>query len=415
MKRNAILLMTIILFGIVSEKSIAAIQPPTLSYATNGVNLTASWTSVPEATGYELYYAPYPYTGENTVGSIDVGDDTTFNYTLWDGAAYYIAVKAYNSQETSGYSNIESFTIPYSGPPDAPQLFYELDGTSIYISWGQVPGATGYILSYTTSVYTGPKSFMANDLGDNTSFSYSSLSEGGTYTIALQAYNEFGPSDYSNIETFTASDSGNGGGAVLDGQGNQSGTDIYYSFDVTPGQNLTVALTGLTDNADLFASTPSTCNQGHTMRPGTNPEDCQLTTTGSKLVVAVNGLASSHYTLSVAPTPLIHSPVNESSVQIPPNVPTVGQVETRGTSSYSTTGLTQGTHTVSITGLDNDADLHVYSDDGYPFEIDCTLRASGDVVNYPEDCTVHDTTAIYFSVRSGELNRDGASFNILVH
>jgi hypothetical protein len=100
MKRNAILLMTIILFGIVSEKSIAAIQPPTLSYATNGVNLTASWTSVPEATGYELYYAPYPYTGENTVGSIDVGDVTTFSYTLWEGAAYYIAVKVNRPLET---------------------------------------------------------------------------------------------------------------------------------------------------------------------------------------------------------------------------------------------------------------------------------------------------------------------------
>jgi hypothetical protein len=178
-------------------------QAPQLSYATNGLDLTINWTPVPGATGYTLYYAPYPYTGEASIASMGMGSNTAFNITLWEGAAYYIAVTARNSYGASGYSNIGQFTINTHMPPDAPQLSYAVNGTSITINWASVPTSTGYRLNYMPSAYTEPTDFATLDLAGQTSFSYDHLQPGGTYTIAVQAYNAYGTSGYSNIESFT--------------------------------------------------------------------------------------------------------------------------------------------------------------------------------------------------------------------
>jgi len=87
--------------------------PPTpqLSVTTSGVTVSLSWSSVENADGYTLYYAPSPYQGPETIGSIDMGTQTAVNFNLWEGAAYYIAVEAYNSFGGSGFSNIGHFTI----------------------------------------------------------------------------------------------------------------------------------------------------------------------------------------------------------------------------------------------------------------------------------------------------------------
>jgi peptidyl-prolyl cis-trans isomerase A (cyclophilin A) len=84
---------------------------PTLFYDVDGLNVNISWTEVPDASGYELYYAPYPYVGPETIGNHDVGDQTSKSFYLWRGAAYYIAVTAYNDAGESVYSNIEHFTM----------------------------------------------------------------------------------------------------------------------------------------------------------------------------------------------------------------------------------------------------------------------------------------------------------------
>ena len=203
----------------------------------------------------------------------------------------------------------------------------------------------------------------------------------------------------------------------VDGQGAPAGDSAYYVFSVESGNNMTISMTGLTNDADLLPISPSVCSQANTERLDTNPEDCQVITTSNKLIVAVNSVENAQFTLSVAPTPMIAIPANEGvtvPVAIAPDKTTAGQVAARGTSFYSTTGLVPGTYTVSISALSDDADLHVYSDDTYSFELDCTSRAVGDVVNYPEDCTVANTTELAFAVGSGELNQEGASYIILV-
>ncbi len=51
----------------------------------------------------------------------------------------------------------------------------------------------------------------------------------------------------------------------------------------------------------------------------------------------------------------------------------------------------------------------------YSMEQDCTLRATGDVLPQPEDCTTTSAGNLHFIVRSGEVNPDGASYLMLVH
>ena len=84
---------------------------PVLTVTTSGTKVTVSWTSVATATGYTLFYAPYPYTGPDSIRSIDMGSQTGISVVLRKGASFYIAVTAYNSVSVSGYSNIAHFVV----------------------------------------------------------------------------------------------------------------------------------------------------------------------------------------------------------------------------------------------------------------------------------------------------------------
>jgi|LGOV01.1.fsa_nt_gb hypothetical protein len=82
---------------------------PVLDISTSGMNVTASWNSISNATRYTLFYAPYP--DASYIGSVDMGNQTSVSVDLWEGAAFYVAVQAYNSAGNSDYSNITSFVI----------------------------------------------------------------------------------------------------------------------------------------------------------------------------------------------------------------------------------------------------------------------------------------------------------------
>lgn len=97
-----------------SVQLIAAPSPPTLTHSISGFTVTASWTSVPGATEYKLSYAPIPYTGPESIASLNVGGVTSFTANLWEGAAFYIAVQAGDGNEFSEYSNIDNFSLASS-------------------------------------------------------------------------------------------------------------------------------------------------------------------------------------------------------------------------------------------------------------------------------------------------------------
>lgn len=114
--------------------------PPTLSINITEMMLALSWSSVPGATGYTLFYAPYPYTGPETISNIDMGTQTGISANLWAGAAFYVAVQAYNSYGGSDYSNIEHFVIDSSFQINPSSLSLSADETgSSAITGGTAP------------------------------------------------------------------------------------------------------------------------------------------------------------------------------------------------------------------------------------------------------------------------------------
>ena len=115
MKRTKLLIILCVFLATFLVGGISlALEAPTLTVSTAGTTLSLSWTSVAGATGYTLSYAPAPYTGPDTIGSIPMGTQTSWSATLWEGAAYFVAVQAYDSVGSSVYSNIEYFAIDSS-------------------------------------------------------------------------------------------------------------------------------------------------------------------------------------------------------------------------------------------------------------------------------------------------------------
>ena len=88
-------------------------DPPVLTITTTGITVEASWTTGLHHEGYILSYAPYPYAGPDTIVSVDMGAKTGLTIDLWEGAAFLVAVQAYNynSFGTSDYSNIVQFIL----------------------------------------------------------------------------------------------------------------------------------------------------------------------------------------------------------------------------------------------------------------------------------------------------------------
>lgn len=86
-------------------------ESPQISINIIGAELDASWTASDGATGYRLFYAPAPYQGDHTVQSIDLGVANNLVGNLFEGAAFFLAVVAYNSEGDSAVSNVVEFNI----------------------------------------------------------------------------------------------------------------------------------------------------------------------------------------------------------------------------------------------------------------------------------------------------------------
>ena len=106
-----------------AAKAWAAPVAPAMSYTVDGTHLSITWDSGPEATGYKLNYVVGAYTDPSDFTSMDLADQTGFSYEyLVEGQTYTIAIQVYNDIGDSGYSNIESFTVPIPQPPVAPVM-----------------------------------------------------------------------------------------------------------------------------------------------------------------------------------------------------------------------------------------------------------------------------------------------------
>ncbi len=83
-------------------------EPPELTITVEGSIVDISWDAVGEATGYALFYAPYPDAGD--IGNIDMENQNSISFDGGD-LAFYVAVQAYNGEGNSDFSNIEFFDL----------------------------------------------------------------------------------------------------------------------------------------------------------------------------------------------------------------------------------------------------------------------------------------------------------------
>ena len=87
------------------------LDAPILTVTTTGTNVSMSWSSVSGATSYLLIYAPYPFTGSDSINTLNLGNQTGLSVDLPYGTALYVAIAATNGTELSSYSNNELFEI----------------------------------------------------------------------------------------------------------------------------------------------------------------------------------------------------------------------------------------------------------------------------------------------------------------
>ena len=98
-------------------------EPPYLYVSTENRTINLVWNAVPDAVGYQLYYAPYP--DATPISNIDLGNSTIISEELSLGSAYYVALKSYNSDGSSDYSNVGQFIVADSAA-EIPQIEYSL-------------------------------------------------------------------------------------------------------------------------------------------------------------------------------------------------------------------------------------------------------------------------------------------------
>ena len=177
---------------------INALPAPTVQSAVAGdAHVSITWSSVPEATGYNLYMS----TASGSYGdALATADGSVYSYDatgLTNGTTYYFVVKAVNGGEESADSNEMSAT-PQVAAPGAPVLQSAAAGDGhVTITWSEVAGSTGYKIyaSTTSGSYAEPVT-TAGAL--EYSYDVTELTNGTTYYFAVKAVNPGGDSDYSN-------------------------------------------------------------------------------------------------------------------------------------------------------------------------------------------------------------------------
>jgi agmatine/peptidylarginine deiminase len=98
----------------------ASPNAPHLDISVDGLNVSVKWNNISAALGYQLYYAPYPQA--EPIGSTDLKSQLGFSATLPLNSAFYVAVKAYNAEGYSDYSNIEYFVLNERGNSSEPNV-----------------------------------------------------------------------------------------------------------------------------------------------------------------------------------------------------------------------------------------------------------------------------------------------------
>lgn len=99
---------------------------------------------MPGATGYFLFYAPNPFEEVESISVANMGTKTDALFDLWEGAAFYVAIQAYDSIEAGLFSNIIKIAIGNLSP----RHFQRQPSGVTAIYWGLHPGQPGSSFNY---------------------------------------------------------------------------------------------------------------------------------------------------------------------------------------------------------------------------------------------------------------------------
>ncbi|MEX2211975.1 MAG: fibronectin type III domain-containing protein [Gaiellaceae bacterium] len=152
--------------------------------------LTLSWSAASRASGYRVF-----------LNGSQVSTTSATSYTfsgLACGTSYTLGVEAYNSAGTSSRSSISGSTgaCPV-GPPAAPSGL-SVSGVStsaLTLSWSAVSRASGYRVFLNVSQVS---------TSSATSYTFSGLACGTSYTLGVEAYNTAGASARSPTTSRTS-------------------------------------------------------------------------------------------------------------------------------------------------------------------------------------------------------------------
>lgn len=191
--------------------------PLNFTYTLSNNQLTLSWNAVSGATGYKLVFGT---ASGSYLGDSDAGNVTQLGPIDITGASgvYYLAVKAYNSSQSSGYSNELIITLTQtSNALQAPQnLAYTLSNNQLTLSWNAVTGATGYKVGIGTQAGSYSLDYAAGNVVTMGPIDVTNVT--GTYYLAAKAYNSSQESSYSNAIVVNIGSSSTGNPARSIGQ-----------------------------------------------------------------------------------------------------------------------------------------------------------------------------------------------------
>jgi hypothetical protein len=231
--------------------------------------LTVSWTAVPKATAYEVWYGITDNTGSaQKSGDNETGATKTIT-GLANGTTYYVWVKAKNEADVSGFSPSASGTpqaaIAAPDAPAAPTVTAE-DG-QLTISWTAVTGATAYEVWYGTTDNTGSAQKSGDDETGATK-TITGLTNGTACYVWIKAKNSAGTSAFSPAASGTP-------------QAEATAPDAPAAPTVTAGNGqLTVSWTAVPKATAYEVWYGTTDNTGSAQKSGDDETGATKTITG---------------------------------------------------------------------------------------------------------------------------------------
>ena len=186
------------------EQTAPSTPPSPTATANSSSSVYISWSSVEDATYYQLYQS----TSNSSLSTTKVYDDdgtSTTQENLNSNTTYYYWLKACNNAGCSDFSQVSSVvteeeeqTAPAA--PSSPTAT-ATSSSSVYISWSSVTKATYYQLYQSTS----DSSSSATRIYENSEIStiQENLSADTTYYYWLKACNDAGCSEFSQVTSAT--------------------------------------------------------------------------------------------------------------------------------------------------------------------------------------------------------------------